>query len=207
MKIHPRVIETVLAAYLWLSFKTQRWQVTGTPPEGQAIIVAWHERLSLWPFFTPKRPTQCIVSQHKDGELVTLFMRRFGIESVRGSGNRGGASALRGLLKAAQEGFSLGITPDGPTGPRRQMAQGTLEVAMRYHIPVVPMAYATSRFRQVTKAWDRHFVPLPFGRGVFVWGEAVDLDGLSKEEAQAKVTQALNETTAQADAAVGIVTI
>ncbi|OIO55914.1 MAG: hypothetical protein COX57_12155 [Alphaproteobacteria bacterium CG_4_10_14_0_2_um_filter_63_37] len=206
MTLSPGTTARLIALYVWLIRHTVRWRILGAPPEGQVVIVAWHERLSLFPLFAPRRPTHCVISNSRDGEIVSTFFHRFGIEAIRGSGSKGSAGAIRGLLRSAQEGVSLGITPDGPRGPRRSVAQGAVEIAQRYKLPIVPFAFATSRFRQL-RSWDRHFLPLPFGRGVFVWGDPVDLGGLSKEQAKARVAAALNEVTARADAEVGITTI
>jgi lysophospholipid acyltransferase (LPLAT)-like uncharacterized protein len=35
--------------------------------------------------------------------------------------------------------------------------------------PIMPLAYATSRYFQF-KSWDKFKLPLPFSRGVFIYG-------------------------------------
>ena len=41
-------------------------------------------------------------------------------------------------------------------------------------VPIVPITYATSR-RRVLRTWDRFHLALPFGRGVFLWGEPIEI--------------------------------
>ena len=54
-------------------------------------------------------------------------------------------------------------------------------------VPIVPITYATSR-RRVLATWDRFHLALPFGRGVYLWGEpidrAADLDEAGLENAR-----------------------
>ena len=52
-------------------------------------------------------------------------------------------------------------------------------------------------------SWDRFLIPLPFSRGLFVYGEPIDVpagaDAASMEAARRAVERALNELTQKAD--------
>ena len=56
-------------------------------------------------------------------------------------------------------------------------------------------------------SWDRFNLALPFGRGVFVWGEPIeiasDLDAAGLEEARLLVETRMNEMAREADRRVG----
>ena len=80
------------------------------------------------PFYRPV-PLHALVSQHRDGRFIGAIMRRFGILPIFGSSTRGGAAGLRNLLAMLRQGDLIGITPDGPQGPRRRAALGVAQLA------------------------------------------------------------------------------
>ncbi|MFM7347747.1 MAG: hypothetical protein ACKO1J_20540, partial [Tagaea sp.] len=72
--------------------------------------------------------------------------------------------------------------PDGPRGPARQAAQGVAAAAALAKVPAVPVAYSVS-CAKFLRSWDRLVVPLPFGRGAMIGGEALpppSRDGVEK---------------------------
>jgi hypothetical protein len=53
------------------------------------------------------------------------------------------------------------------------------------------------------RSWDRFLLPLPFGRGVYAWGEAIevprDADAPAREAARRELEDRLNALTTEAD--------
>ncbi len=78
------------------------------------------------------------------------------------------------MLKRLREGDCVGITPDGPRGPAMTASIGIVNIARLAGVPIVPVTYATSR-RRVLATWDRFHLALPFGRGVYLWGEPIEI--------------------------------
>lgn len=199
------------ARLVWL---TGRWTIEGADiplrfqAEGRSIIVAfWHGRLLMMPYAWHRRaPFHMLISAHTDGRLIAGAVRYFGIEWIAGSSSEGGGSALRAMLRCLKAGDCVGITPDGPDGPAMRAKPGIVAVARLSGAPMVPLAYATSR-RRVLASWDRFHLPLPFTRGVFLWGEPVaitaDADETAMEAARLGIEQALNGATAEADRRMG----
>ncbi len=130
----------------------------------------------------------------------------FGVSSIAGSTRRGGSAALRTMLKRLDEGECVGITPDGPRGPAMSASSGIVNVARLAGVPIVPIVFATSR-RRVLRSWDRFNLALPLGRGVFLWGEPIevprDLDPAGIEHARLLVEGRMNEMAGEADRRVG----
>ena len=149
-----------------------------------------------------RRPISVLISQHPDGQILARTVGHFGIDTVAGSTTRGGASALRALLKTLKAGAYVGITPDGPRGPRMRAGDGVITVARLSGAPIIPVAYGISR-RRVLGTWDRFVVAWPFGRGVLVWGDPIhvarDADADARETARRQVEDRLNAVTAAAD--------
>jgi len=167
------------------------------------ILCFWHGRLLMIPYCWDKRhPIRTLTSDHRDGRLVARTTAHLGIPTLIGSSSRGGARAFRAMVRALAQGESIGITPDGPRGPRMRAQAGIVKLARLSGAPIVPVGYSTRR-RRVLDTWDRFVVAPPFSRGVFVWGDAIevepDADRDSIERARQAVETSLNAVTAEAD--------
>ena len=209
--------ETVRRGFCWLAsyyirltYHTGRWTVIGgeTPKrfwdEGKPFILCfWHGRLMMLPYcWNPRKPVHMLISQHRDGQLIGRTISHFGIKTAAGSSTRGGAQALRTMVKALNQGDWVGITPDGPRGPRMRASEGIVSVARLAGVPIIPVAYGTTRGRFLS-TWDRFLVAWPLGRGVIVWGKPIHVDrdaGPDAEEmARLQIEEGLNAVTAEAD--------
>jgi lysophospholipid acyltransferase (LPLAT)-like uncharacterized protein len=173
------------------------WQA-GKP----AIYAVWHGRIVLLPYLYGWRRARVLSSRSRDGELVTRFMGRFGLEAVRGSASRGGAEALRLLVRSLEEGRDAVVVPDGPRGPRETVKAGIVALARLSGAPIVPIAVGASaewRFR----SWDEFRIPKPFARCVVRFGEPVtvspDADRAAEDMARKEVETALRALTWQVD--------
>jgi lysophospholipid acyltransferase (LPLAT)-like uncharacterized protein len=57
----------------------------------QVILTFWHDRLLLMPFPYRGRKACIMNSAHRDGEIITRVIKRFGVTAVRGSSAEGWA--------------------------------------------------------------------------------------------------------------------
>jgi len=112
---------------------------------GQYIMAFWHGHLLLMVYAYVGQRLTFLVSEHRDGELVTRVMRRFGMDPTRGSSTRGGVRALHALLRKVREGYDLAFTPDGPRGPARVAQAGVVQAARLSGLPIVPIAVAARK--------------------------------------------------------------
>jgi 3-deoxy-D-manno-octulosonic-acid transferase len=209
-----RVLCWLIQLYIRLVFALNRWAVAGGEvprrlrAEGKSFILAfWHGRLLMIPMAWQRlAPMHMLISGHRDGRIIADAVTYFGVDSIAGSTRRSGSAALRTMLKRLEGGDCVGITPDGPRGPAMVASSGIVNVARLAGVPIVPVAFATSRHR-VLRTWDRFHLALPFGRGVFVWGEPIaiarDLDDEGLEDARRLVECRMNEIAAEADRRVG----
>jgi lysophospholipid acyltransferase (LPLAT)-like uncharacterized protein len=146
-----------------------------------------------------------IVSQHRDGEIISRMVEGIGYRTIRGSSTRGGSEALHEFARAASEGHSLAITTDGPQGPPRQCKPGAVLAAARTGFPVVPAA-AAAVHAWTFNSWDRFFIPKPGSIVYLSYGEPLyvppNISGDSVGEWQTRVTEAQNDATAVCERAV-----
>jgi len=114
--------------------------------EGRSIILAfWHAQQLMIPFGYRGAGSHVLISQHGDGEIIARIIARFGHEAVRGSSTRGGAGALRALIKLGRSGKDVVVTPDGPKGPRQVAKLGVIQLAKATGLPIVPLGFGCSK--------------------------------------------------------------
>jgi lysophospholipid acyltransferase (LPLAT)-like uncharacterized protein len=166
------------------------------------IYAVWHGRILPLPVFYGRRPVRVLASRSRDGELVVRYVRRFGIESVRGSSSRGGASAFRALARWLKDGHEVLIVPDGPRGPTETVKPGVVSLARLCGAAIVPVGVgASSAWR--TRSWDRFRIPRPFARCVIRFGDPIAVprvaDARTAERVRAELEAALHAVCRAAD--------
>ncbi|HQT86426.1 MAG: hypothetical protein B7Z58_14485 [Acidiphilium sp. 37-64-53] len=196
--------------YLAATMRSTRWTIeadallatlrAGTP----CIIAFWHECLPAMPILwhTAGRiasgPTGYVLaSRHRDGQLIARTMARFGVRAIAGSTSRGGAAGLRELTRLIAAGNPVGLTPDGPRGPRRRAAAGVAQLAALTGAPVFCAAAATARAVTLT-SWDEMRIPLPFGRGALIASGPVEVTRANRAAALTDIEAQLTANLARA---------
>jgi lysophospholipid acyltransferase (LPLAT)-like uncharacterized protein len=199
------------ACYIRLVYFSGRWQVEGGDSPAafwqlqQPFILAfWHGRIMMMPYcWRRDRTINMLISQHKDGQFIARTVRHFGIDTVSGSSSKGGSAALRAMLRALKSGQSVGITPDGPRGPRMRASDGVVQVARLAGVPVIPCGFSAKR-RRLLGSWDRFTVALPFSAGVFIWGQPIHVSADADLDAARHAIEAeLTRVTQEADRRMG----
>jgi hypothetical protein len=147
-----------------------------------------------------------LISEHADGQMIAKGMQRLGFSTITGSSRRRGVAALREMHRRLQEGAAVGITPDGPKGPRMRAKPGVIAAARAEGVSIVPVSAATTR-RRVLGTWDRFCLILPFGRGLLLWGSPLavpsEADAEAREALRLQLEGELNRLTRAADRRMG----
>jgi len=197
----PRLIKLI---FLFL-VNTIRWQTVGKsydPDDPQRnLYTFWHARMLMIPRLSRGIwHGYMLISSHRDGGFIADTMHLLGIETVRGSSTRGGARAMRAMLRAVKdENRHLAITPDGPKGPREKVQKGTIQLALKAELPIIPVCYATKRHWRIN-SWDCFYIPQPFTRGVFVFGATVTVEpDEDMDAAIARVQKSMDDAQHKAD--------
>ncbi len=185
-----------------------RYQDAAVNPEvvrrsGQRFIYAFFHEVMLFPAHYWAWPSMHIlISDHRDGELITQVIRRLGFGVVRGSTTRGGVRALREMTSRIETG-NLCVTPDGPRGPRRHVHQGLVYLASRTGLPIVGAGMAFKHCSRAT-SWDRFAVPHPHTPAACVAPPAVtvppDADRETLEECRLLVERRMQAAMEEAEA-------
>lgn len=206
-----RLICGLIAGYIGLIHRTTRWQVIGGEfpnrywdQDRPFILAFWHGRLLMLPVAWRRgRYLGMLISGHRDGRIIGDAVAYYGLTTITGSRTKGGMAALRTMVRTlTKDGQSVGITPDGPRGPAMHITPGIVATARLSGSPIIPFAYAT-RWRRILGTWDSFHLPLPFGRGVFLWGEPIfvppDADEATQDALLHQVETAMIALTQDAD--------
>jgi lysophospholipid acyltransferase (LPLAT)-like uncharacterized protein len=188
---------------------TLRWEIKGLPnietvlSQGKRVIMTfWHGRILMATYYFRNRGIVVMTSQNRDGEYIARVIQRFGYRAARGSSTRGSHGAVAECLRAMTDGHDVGITIDGPRGPRYVAKPGAAYLARKSGNPVLPFSISVEK-KWVMRSWDHFQVPKPFTRAVVLIGDSVHVDTDATEEemaaAEAKVQQALDELRDQGD--------
>ena len=216
------VIEALgVVAYLWLRLVRATSRMTCEPadfvetvaPSLPVIAAMWHGQHFAIHYAWPKGAhVSALISRHGDGELNAAVLRRLGVHPVRGSGGtaatmrrKGGAPALREMLRRLAQGSTMVLTADVPKVSRR-CGPGIVTLAQMSGRTIHAIAVVSNR-RHDFQSWDRASLPLPFGHIGMVLGEAItvprDAGPDALEQARLAVERSLDAAHARAYALVG----
>lgn len=189
------IIEKALTLILKLIYLTCKKNFIGEPlPKEPCVVVFWHGKLAMMVFayekFWQNKSAKVMISEHKDGEIIARVIRNFGIEALRGSSSKGASRVLIEAFRTIDAGIDVIITPDGPRGPYRSVANGASIIAQKKGVKVYGLSYQASKFWQF-RSWDKMELPKPFSTIEFSLTKALDLSNLSLEEANLKISELL----------------
>lgn len=156
-------------------------RVAGRP----VIFSLWHGQMLPLLYQHRGEGVAVLISEHRDGEIIARAALALGFETVRGSTSRGAARALIGLVRTLDAGRDVAVTPDGPRGPAKSFAPGTLVAAQRTGAAIIPVI-AAPRSTWRLRSWDGFMIPKPFTRIVIAYGdparvESANLRGAADE--------------------------
>lgn len=180
LRVSPKFLGAVLSGLLRLWGRTLRIRRVNKEEfdrlirTSRPVIMLWHDE--IFPLIPSHENAGlvCVVSQSRDGELLTQVLRRFGFPTARGSSSRGGTRALV-AAKRLMEKQDVGaiFTVDGPRGPRHKVKPGAVFLALLAGSPVVPVRVVMEHRWILRRAWDKFQVPWPFSRCTIVYGAPV----------------------------------
>jgi lysophospholipid acyltransferase (LPLAT)-like uncharacterized protein len=194
---------------IYIFCRTLRWESVNRQTlmrvhdSGKRLIMAfWHGRIFMATYFFRNRGIVVMTSQNRDGEYIAGVIRRFGYGVARGSSTRGSHSATSEALRALREGKDVGITMDGPRGPRYVAKRGAAFLSRKTGNPVLPFHIAVEK-KWVMNSWDHFQIPKPFSRAIVLIGEPIYVDpGCDREDieaVEARIQGSLDELLKQGD--------
>ena len=161
-------------------------------PNKPMVMLFWHGKLALMSFAFARwscgKSAKVIISDHKDGELITQVIAHFGIGAVRGSTSKNAVKALVGALRELKDGSDLIITPDGPRGPRHSVSDGCVTIPQKSGADIQILDYTADRFWRFG-SWDGMILPKPFSTVTYTLSEPFSVAGLELGEAKTLIAR------------------
>ncbi len=211
---HPIVVKLVgLVVYAWakLWLRTVDLRIAAYEPSVEPhrrdctqrnIYLFWHESIMAPLNLGGDCNLTMLTSRHGDADLLCRLALHLGYNTVRGSSGKGGDQALRELISKSSK-QHLAVTPDGPRGPRRKLAVGSIFLASQTGLPLVIYAVGYDRPWRAN-SWDRFAIPKPFSRARIVIGPRIyippNLDRAGIKYYRKRVQDLLNHLTQEAEA-------
>lgn len=162
--------------------------------DAPTIFACWHGELLMLPYlYSHYRKTphaKVLISPHFDGALISRTIKYFGLKTLAGSSDKSAARVLIQAIKSIKEGYDIGITPDGPKGPRHEVADGTIAIAQKTEAKIILVEIKPTKFWQLN-SWDRFVIPKPFGTIHFYASQEIDLKGLEMQDARELIQKGL----------------
>lgn len=187
------IIGSLLIRLLYLTNK-KKFHAPKSIGDKPIIMACWHGELLMIPYaYTTFRKTphvKLLISEHFDGNLIAKTLSFFKFETIRGSSTRGGAKALIKSIKELKNGYDLGITPDGPRGPRHEVSNGIIIMAQKAKANIVLVEIKPSSYWQLG-SWDKFVIPKPFGTIDYYISDLIDVTDMELEEAKSLVQEGL----------------
>ncbi len=158
------------------------------------IFACWHGELLMLPYlykhYRQKPHAKVLISNHFDGELISRTIKYFGLGTLAGSTNRNAARVLIQAIKTIKEGYDIGITPDGPKGPRHEVADGIIVMAQKAGAKIVLVEIKPTKFWQL-HSWDKFVIPKPFGVLHYYASSELDVSSMELDVAREMIQKGL----------------
>ncbi|HVT10799.1 MAG TPA: lysophospholipid acyltransferase family protein [Fimbriimonadaceae bacterium] len=196
-RVRPRVLSAPIAALVRLIGLTLRIKTVNEEAfekiEGGKILCGWHGRSSIAGAKYRDRGFWVVISLSKDGDIQNNIFRKLGFNTIRGSTGRGGERALVESIKVLRQGATMAMTPDGPRGPSGACQGGVLLMAKKSGAALVPVGISSRPRILLKNAWDRHMIPVPFGKSMMVFGEPYYVPKDASDEAVEEIRLKMQE--------------
>lgn len=190
------IVPFVASLFIRLIYLTnkKRFHSPDTIGDEPTIFACWHGELLMLPYLYSKyRKTphaKVLISSHFDGMLISKTIKYFGLDTIEGSTNRNAARVLMQGIRALKDGYDIGITPDGPKGPRHEVADGIIVMAQKAKAKIVLVEMKPTKFWQLN-SWDRFTIPKPFGTLNYYSTSPIDVSEMDMQEAKKVMKEGL----------------
>ncbi|MEN8192605.1 MAG: lysophospholipid acyltransferase family protein [Bacteroidota bacterium] len=179
-------VVNVLCKSVKIKFENSK-QIDQLINSGENVVFAfWHGTMLIPWYLQRNNNFAALVSQSKDGDLLANILTKWNYNVARGSSHKGGKEAMEILLQKADSGFSVSITPDGPTGPPRNMKAGAVIIAQRSSIQLV-LCGIGYQHRYILNSWDKFEIPKFFSRINVIYSDPIYIDNDLEREQVSKI--------------------
>lgn len=166
------------------------------------MYVFWHEML-LFPAYTHPDIAAPLVSRSRDGEFISQIISFSRGSTIRGStdGGRaphGGRQAVWEMVKAGRQ-KHLAMTVDAPIGPSRKVSRGSVVIALRHGMPMIPLGFGVRKCWYVGPRTRRIVCPYLGSRVWAIVGPRIQMNRQDPQASQRSIQAALDDVQLRAE--------
>ena len=162
------------------------------------VYAMWHENQCAAYGLADKKNVNILISNSKDGQVISYVMEKFGFQVCRGSSNRKGAvSGTLKMISQLKDGQAVAIMVDGPRGPLHKVKSGAVMVAREANVPIIPVHWYSDMFNFIrVPSWDKMTVPVGPCWLLNLYGEPIYTEGKTDDEVKAELAKSLEDLRA-----------
>jgi len=161
----------ILPSLINILSRSLKIEIINKPSRKNAVYIFWHSQMLAGWFSFREEKSAALVSQSKDGEILSTLLNKWSYKVIRGSSSKGGKEALTELIQLGKNGYNIVITPDGPRGPMNEIKNGALITAYECKIPIIPVRIEYTKKKILEKSWDKFQIPYPFSKCKVIFGD------------------------------------
>ncbi len=166
------------------------------------ILTFWHGRIIPATYYFRNQGIVVMTSRNRDGEYIARVIQKFGYQAARGSSSRGSHAATIECLREMRNGKDVGLTIDGPRGPRYVAKPGAAYMARKSGNPVYPFSVSLEK-KWIMRSWDHFQIPKPFSRAVLLSADPIYVNADASSErisdAEKEIQRALDQLVIRGD--------
>ena len=160
------------------------------------ILAFWHSQLMMISYsWKINKKLNILASGHSDGRFGAKVGSYFKLENIQTSKKNSNLS-LRTIYNLIKNNNYLGITPDGPRGPKENVSEGIIKIAKNLQIPIIPIGFWSSKNFKLN-SWDSFLITLPFSKCSFVWNDPLKIPKKIDENEMKKYQKLLEKKIKQ----------
>ncbi len=138
------------------------------------ILAFWHSQLLMISYsWFSKKKLNILASGHSDGQFGATIAKLLGANTVTISDKKKKIN-IRPIFQLLKDKNCIGITPDGPRGPKEKVSEGIIKIAKISKVPIIPVGFGSSK-NFCLKSWDSFLITLPFSKCRIVWGDSITI--------------------------------
>ena len=138
------------------------------------ILAFWHSQLMMIGFsWKINKNVNILASGHSDGKFGAIVGKYFNLNNIQTS-KKNKSISLKSIFKLLNDNNYIGITPDGPRGPKEIVSEGIIKIAKSSKVPIIPIGFWSSKNFKL-KSWDSFLITLPFSKCSFVWSKPLEI--------------------------------
>ena len=138
------------------------------------ILAFWHSQLMMIGFaWKNNKKINIIASGHSDGRFGAIVGKYFNLNNIP-TYDKNKKISLKNIFKLIKNNDYIGITPDGPRGPKELVSEGIIKIAKKSKTPIISLGFWSSKNFKLS-SWDSFLITMPFSKCSFVWNEPINI--------------------------------